>query len=114
MTRDPHALSTVTPDPLARCRQDIDRVDAVLVALLGERTRLALTAGRIKRAHGLDVAAPAREGDVLARVRQLATGPLDADAAARIFAQIISETRALQTAAQTETGAGAASGVVES
>ena len=94
MTREAHTGTTA--DPLALCRQDIDRVDAMLVALLRERTRLALDVGRIKRAHGLEIAHPARETDVLTRVRDLASGPLDGDAAARIFAQIISEMRAAQ------------------
>ena len=83
-------------DALADCRRDIDRVDAVLVALLGERTRLALNAGRLKRASGRDVIAPAREAAVIDRVRRLATGPLDAEAAARIFEQIISEMRDIE------------------
>lgn len=95
-----HDTHETTGDPLALCRQDIDRVDAMLVALLRERTRLALDVGRIKRAHGLEIAHPAREVDVLARVRQLASGPLQADAAARIFEQIITETRALQREAR--------------
>lgn len=83
-------------DPLAQCRRDIDRIDAVLVALLGERTRLAIDAGRIKRGSGREVAAPAREATVIERVRDLARGPLPADAAARIFEQIIRETRSVE------------------
>jgi len=83
-------------DPLAQCRQDIDRIDAVLVALLRERTRVALTAGRIKDAGGHAVVVPAREAAVLQRVRRLAAAPLDADAAARIFERIIDETRAAE------------------
>jgi chorismate mutase len=83
---DPH-------ESLSRCREDIDRVDAVLVALLGERARLALNAGRMKAAIGQPVAASAREAAVLERVRQLAPPPLDPEAAARIFERIIDETR---------------------
>ena len=113
-TRD--ASYDSTGDPLALCRQDIDRVDAMLVALLRERTRLALDVGRIKRAHGLAVAHPAREVDVLTRVRQLAGGPLDADVAARIFERIILETRALQHGESEDSPAldAAAVGTVES
>ncbi len=98
--REPHThhlMTTPATDPLAQTRQDIDRIDAVLVALLSERTRLAMHAGRVKQATGQDVVVPAHEHAVLERVRGLARGPLDADAAARIFAQIIHETRTLQT-----------------
>lgn len=87
----------MTTERLAECRQDIDRIDAILVALLRERVRLAMDAGAIKRAAGQDVVAPAREHDVLAHVRTLSQGPLSPDAVARIFEQIISETRAVQT-----------------
>jgi chorismate mutase len=89
----------MTTERLDECRQDIDRIDAILVALLRERARLALDAGALKRATGHDVVAPARERDVLTRVRTLSYGPLSPDAVARIFEQIISETRAVQTAA---------------
>lgn len=83
-------------DPLAQCRQDIDRVDAVLVALLRERARLAVDAGRIKSASGQPLVVPGREAAILERVRQLAAAPLDGDAVTRIFERIIDETRAAE------------------
>lgn len=83
-------------DPLARCREDIDRVDAVLVALLRERTRLAVQAGLVKLSSGQAISAPAREAAVIDRVRQLAGAPLGPDAVARIFERIIDETRAAE------------------
>jgi chorismate mutase / prephenate dehydratase len=82
-----------SPDPLSLCRQDIDRIDGVLVALLRERTRLAMQAGEIKLASGEPVHAAAREAAVLQRVQELAVAPLAPDAIARIFACIIDETR---------------------
>lgn len=83
-------------DPLSLCRQDIDRVDAVLVALLRERTRLAIQAGIIKLAAGQPVQAIAREAAVLQRVQELAAPPLDSAAVARIFERIIDETLAAE------------------
>lgn len=80
-------------DPLGQCRQDIDRIDRVLAALLGERARLALNAGRIKLAAGEPLASPVREGAVLAQVRGLAASPLEPDGLVRIFQTIIDETR---------------------
>jgi len=80
-------------DSLRQCRQDIDRVDRVLAALLRERARLALDAGRMKLAAGEPLSVPARELAVLARVRELAGAPLGADRLVRIFQTIIDETR---------------------
>jgi chorismate mutase/prephenate dehydratase len=92
----PREHETVSNDPLLQCRQDIDRVDAVLVALLRERARLALDAGRLKTAAGASLRAPGREAAVIDRVRRLAGAPLDGDAVARIFRRIIDETRAAE------------------
>ena len=80
-------------DPLSQCRQDIDRIDGVLVALIRERTRLAMQAGEIKLANGEPVHAAAREAAVLQRVQELAVAPLEAGAITRIFTCIIDETR---------------------
>ena len=81
---------------LSRCREDIDRIDAVLVALLRERTRLAVCAGRLKAATGQPLTAPGREAAVIARVSRLAAPPLAPDAVGRIFERIIDETRAAE------------------
>jgi chorismate mutase len=83
-------------EQLSRCREDIDRIDAVLVALLQERTRLAVCAGRVKAASGQPVTAPAREAAVIERVKHLAQFPLEPDAVVRIFERIIDETRATE------------------
>jgi chorismate mutase/prephenate dehydratase len=92
-----------SPDPLSQCRQDIDRIDGVLVALLRERTRLAMQAGEIKLTHGEPIHAAAREAAVLRRVQQLAVPPLAPDAIVRIFACIIDETRAAEQTARPTT-----------
>ena len=52
-------------------REQIDRVDAAIVALLAERTGYARQAGRFKPT-AADVRAPARVEQVIARVRRLA------------------------------------------
>lgn len=94
-----HETRPMGPEPsaaevLARCRDDIDRVDAVLVALLQERARLAVCAGRAKVASGQPITAPGREAAVIERVTHLALHPLPPDAVGRIFERIIDETRA--------------------
>ena len=78
-------------------RQDIDRVDEVIVRLLNERARMACDIGRIKKEQGVEVYQPDREKQVLAHVRDLgSSGPLGADAMARLFERIIDEARLLE------------------
>ena len=78
-------------------RNDIDRVDEVLVRLLNERARVACEIGRIKKEQGLQVYQPDREKQVLAHVRGIAVeGPLGPDAIARLFERIIDEARSLE------------------
>jgi chorismate mutase-like protein len=78
-------------------RDDIDRVDEVLVRLLNERARVACEIGRLKKELGIEVYQPEREKQVLAHVRGVAAeGPLGADAIARLFERIIDEARRLE------------------
>jgi len=78
-------------------RNDIDRVDEVLVRLLNERARVACEIGRLKKAQGVDIYQPEREKQVLEHVRNIAVeGPLGADAIARLFERIIDEARRLE------------------
>ena len=78
-------------------RDDIDRVDEVLVRLLNERARVACEIGRLKKELGIEVYQPEREKQVLAHVRGIAAeGPLGPDAIARLFERIIDEARSLE------------------
>src|SRR5215813_10888893 len=78
-------------------RDDIDRVDEVLVRLLNERARVACEIGRLKKELGIEVYQPEREKQVLAHVRGVAAeGPLGPDAIARLFERIIDEARRLE------------------
>jgi chorismate mutase-like protein len=78
-------------------RDDIDRVDEVLVRLLNERARVACEIGRIKKEQGIEVYQPEREKQVLEHVRSIASeGPLGAEAIARLFERIIDEARRLE------------------
>jgi chorismate mutase-like protein len=78
-------------------RQDIDRVDEVLVRLLNERARCVCEIGRIKKELGIAIYQPDREKDVLNHVRGIgAEGPLGPDAIARLFERIIDEARRLE------------------
>ena len=78
-------------------RNDIDRVDEVLVRLLNERARVAVEIGRVKKEKGIEIYQPEREKQVLAHVRGVACeGPLGPDAIARLFERIIDEARRLE------------------
>jgi len=82
---------------LDELRDDIDRVDEVLVRLLNERARVACEIGRIKKELGIEVYQPEREKQVLEHVRSIASeGPLGAEAIARLFERIIDEARRLE------------------
>lgn len=77
-------------------RRRIDELDDALVRLLNERSRCALLVGELKHALGLEIYQPDRERDVLDHVRGVNTGPLDAEAIARLFERIIDEARRLE------------------
>ncbi len=57
---------------LATLRASIDNLDAALVHLLAERFKATQRVGRLKAAHRLPPADPAREARQIARLRELA------------------------------------------
>ena len=78
-------------------REDIDRVDEVLVRLLNERARCVCEIGRLKKEINMQIYQPDREKQVLQHVRAIgAEGPLGPDAIARLFKRIIDEARRLE------------------
>jgi chorismate mutase-like protein len=78
-------------------RNDIDRIDGVIVRLLNERARCVCEIGRLKKAEGIGVYQPEREKQVIAHVRGVASeGPLGPDAIGRLFERIIDEARQLE------------------
>jgi chorismate mutase-like protein len=78
-------------------REDIDRIDEVLVRLLNERARVACEVGKLKKDLGIEVYQPDREKDVIRHVRGVAVeGPLGPEAIARLFERIIDEARRLE------------------
>jgi len=59
-------------DELQSIRQSIDNIDAALIHLLAERFKFTQQVGRLKAAHGLPPADPARELLQIQRLRGLA------------------------------------------
>ena len=84
---------------LEALRDEIDKIDEVIVRLLDSRARCAYTIGRLKHALGRPVYEPQREAAVIAHVRKVNEGlggPLDGDAVARLYERIMDEARRIQ------------------
>ena len=82
---------------LEELRNNIDRVDEVLVRLLNERARCVCEIGRLKKDNGIEIYQPDREKEVLVHVQRVAAeGPLGPEAIGRLFERIIDEARRLE------------------
>ena len=86
-----------TPDPavqseLTRLRESIDNIDAAVVHMLAERFKCTQEVGRLKAAHHLPPADPAREARQITRLRQLASSAnLDPAFAEKLLNFVIAE-----------------------
>jgi chorismate mutase len=78
-------------------RRQIDALDSELLRLLNQRAAIACEIASIKVASGLPAYDGNRERQVLARVIEKNTGPLDDQSVTDIFSGIIRETRRLGT-----------------
>jgi chorismate mutase len=78
-------------------RRQIDALDTELLRLLNQRAAIACEIASIKVASGLPAYDGNRERQVLARVIEKNTGPLDDQSVTDIFSGIIRETRRLGT-----------------
>ena len=77
-------------------RREIDGIDRAIVRLLSRRARKAVTIGLEKRRRGLPVVDPAREAQVLARVRKLNAGPLSDAGIRAIYRTIVKQCARMQ------------------
>jgi chorismate mutase len=78
-------------------RRQIDALDSELLRLINQRAAIACEIASIKVASGLPAYDGNRERQVLARVVEKNTGPLDQQSVIDIFSGIIRETRRLGT-----------------
>jgi chorismate mutase-like protein len=78
-------------------RRQIDALDTELLRLLNQRAAIACEIAIVKVASGLPAYDGNRETQVLARVAEKNTGPLDQQSVTAIFQGIIRETRRLGT-----------------
>jgi len=81
-------------EDIDKLRGEIDQLDAELLALLQRRARLAQRIGTLKG--GAPAYRPERESAILRRVAAQAGAPLAAEAATRVFREIISACRGLE------------------
>ena len=84
------------PPTLASLRQEIDRIDRDLVALMNRRAEIAAQIGQVKDQQGLEVWSPAREEEVVNRALNNSAGPLPPETIRLIFRELMSGSRALQ------------------
>jgi chorismate mutase len=93
---------------LQSLREEIDRLDEVIVRLLDRRARCAYAIGRIKRELGRPIYEPAREAAVIGRVKAINAmlgGPLDEPAIVRLYERIMDEARRIQRLESRQTSA---------
>ncbi|MCL4742781.1 MAG: bifunctional chorismate mutase/prephenate dehydratase [Phycisphaerales bacterium] len=81
---------------LAELRRKIDRLDAALVKMLNERSRLVVQVGRQKRGSGIPIYAPHREAEVLERVLRANRGPLSGRTIEAVYRELMSGSFSLE------------------
>jgi chorismate mutase len=89
---EPASHPSAPPPELAELRHSIDNIDAAVLHLLAERFKCTRKVGRLKAAHGLPPADPAREARQIARLRSLAvTADLDPEFAEKFLNFLVTE-----------------------
>jgi chorismate mutase/prephenate dehydratase len=78
-------------------REQIDALDAELLALMNRRAGIARAIGELKKADGSPAFRPDREAAVIDGLKAKNAGPLPADSVAPIWREIMSACRALET-----------------
>ena len=86
----------MSDDKLKPLREQIDKIDAQLLALLNQRARVAQEVGHVKAETNAPVFRPEREAQVLARVATNNPGPLPSSDLQSIFREVMSACRALE------------------
>lgn len=81
---------------LSDLRVRIDRLDEQIVRLLNERASLVVDVGKVKRATGTPIYAPAREQAVLKKVSAANAGPLPGKTIEAVYREIMSGSFALE------------------
>lgn len=98
MSQDQNASQNLLQQELSVVRNEIDSLDAQLLALLNQRAGCAQKVGEIKARHGDAgfVYRPEREAQVLRRLQELNAGPLSNESITRLFREVMSACLALE------------------
>ena len=84
-------------EELARCRDEIERIDNEIISLLSRRLGLGKRTGELKRAAGLPILDPTREAAVIRRVTGVARAAgLAPEPVREVFWQIVGMSRRAQ------------------
>lgn len=81
---------------LKELRTKIDALDARIVELLNQRAAITLSIGEHKLKNNASIYAPAREKQVLDRIKKLSRGPLNKQGLEAIYREIMSASLALE------------------
>jgi chorismate mutase-like protein len=82
---------------IARNREEIDRIDGQLLALLNRRAEWAREIGDVKRRNRMPIHVPDRERAVLARLVAENKGPLPAESIRKVFQTIFDQMKKLES-----------------
>ncbi len=98
MSDSPEAAAAVTE--LAACREEIERIDREIIALLGRRLAIGKRTGELKRVAGLPILDPTREAAVIRRATTEARDVgLPPEPIREVFWQIVGMSRRAQEGA---------------
>ncbi|AMP01601.1 chorismate mutase [Collimonas arenae] len=86
----------MSEDKLLPLRQQIDAIDAEILALLNRRAQIAQEVGHVKAETNAPVFRPEREAQVLHKVAERNPGPLQGSDVQTIFREVMSACRALE------------------
>lgn len=97
----PGTESSATEQPkdtkaLARLRAQISDLDAELVRLINQRSKLVVQVGKRKRGAGIPIYAPHREAEVLDRVLKANRGPLSNRTVEAVYRELMSGSFSLE------------------
>ncbi len=90
------SLGAAPKTSLTALRQELDQIDAEILAAINRRGAIAQRIGELKQAEGQGVYDGQRESQVLQQVVEKNNGPLADEAVRAVFRELISGTRAVQ------------------
>jgi len=91
-------------DDLAALRRRIEECDARIVRWINERLKVCQEVGRFKSGRGMEVRAPEREREVIAKALRLSEGPCSPEVLEKVFRLLIEAAVSLEEQEQPSRG----------